>query len=270
MPSREIAGLQTHWMRFGSGPRAALLLHCSLAQSGAWAPFARFLSDDLTMTAMDLPGHGRSGPWEDETREVQEVSAAMALGVLPDGAVDLIGHSFGATVALRLAVEHPDRVRSLTLIEPVFFKAGVEGDADAKARLMEDFAPFDKAWSAGDRAEAARVFLGLWGGGPPWEALSAAQRDRLSAQIHLVPAANPALFDDVGQILPRLSALDLPVLLLEGSESHWVIPRISEGLQARLPQARRVVIDGAGHMAPLTHPEAVAQAVREHLAPVTA
>ena len=54
------AGAETHWTNFGSGPRPALLIHCSLAHGGSWAGVARRLSDRLRMVAFDLPGHGRS------------------------------------------------------------------------------------------------------------------------------------------------------------------------------------------------------------------
>ena len=71
------------------------------------------------MRAFDLPGHGRSPDW-DGVVEYQHLSTQIAASFVIEP-VDLIGHSFGATVALRLAVEQPQKLRSLTLIEPVFF-----------------------------------------------------------------------------------------------------------------------------------------------------
>ena len=119
MPDGLKAGSPTYWTRFGQGPKPALAIHCSLAHSGSWGALARHLSGALTLTAFDMPGHGRSGEW-DGHGEIQKRTAEIAADLL-DGPAHVIGHSFGATVALRLAVLRPELVRSLVLIEPVFF-----------------------------------------------------------------------------------------------------------------------------------------------------
>ncbi len=108
-------GVPTHWITLGQGPRQALLIHCSLGHAGGWSRMVAALDDLVTAIAYDLPGHGRSADW-DGTTNIQDVSTAMAVDLLEDQAkgkpVDVIGHSFGGTVALRLAVERPDLVRS--------------------------------------------------------------------------------------------------------------------------------------------------------------
>jgi pimeloyl-ACP methyl ester carboxylesterase len=68
----------------------------------------------------DLPGHGRSAPWAGTDYHSDATAVAAAL---LHGPTHIIGHSFGATVALRLAVERPDLVSRVTLIEPVMFAA---------------------------------------------------------------------------------------------------------------------------------------------------
>ena len=118
MPYDLRAGHQTYWRRFGIGSRPTILLHCSLAHSGAWVGLAEEMSPDLRMTAFDLPGHGRSADW-DGVADYQYLSTQIAASFITEP-VDLIGHSFGATVALRLAAEQPQKLRSLTLIEPFF------------------------------------------------------------------------------------------------------------------------------------------------------
>jgi pimeloyl-ACP methyl ester carboxylesterase len=76
------------------------------------------------MIAFDLPGHGRSADW-DGASDYHHLSTQIAASFLTEP-VDLIGHSFGATVALRLAVEQPQKLRSLILIEPVFFAVAAQ------------------------------------------------------------------------------------------------------------------------------------------------
>ena len=113
----------------GRGPRPAVAIHCSLAHSGAWRGLSKALGDMLTLTAFDLPGHGRSGDWGPEDGEVQTLTTRIAETFVTAPPMDIIGHSFGATAALRLAMERPDLVRSLVLYEPVFFAAALQKDA---------------------------------------------------------------------------------------------------------------------------------------------
>ena len=186
--------------RFGDGSgEPALLLHCSLAHSGAWSEVARRLTGLLDMTAMDAPGHGRSPPW-DPARDFHDQATAMARAALTRAApadapaVHLIGHSFGATVALRLALEG-GCARSLTLVEPVLFAAARQAGDPAHAEHVRAFEPVLAAFEAGDRERAARIFSDAWGG-QPWEALPDSLRAYQSERIDLILAGTPALEDD--------------------------------------------------------------------------
>lgn len=253
MPEALKAGFPTYWTTFGQGPQPALAIHCSLAHSGSWGGLARHLSGALTLTAFDMPGHGRSGDW-DGRGEIQEVTAEIAADLL-DGPAHVIGHSFGATVALRLAVMRPELVRSLVLIEPVFFAVALADCPEMRDGFAEQMAGFTEGMAAGDGHAAARAFLSVWGNGAEWESLGAPERDRLAAQMPLIEAGHGALYDDVGGLLVPgvLAGVTQPALLIEGSESPDIIGAINEGLAARLPKAERAVIAGAGHMVPLTH-----------------
>ncbi|WP_135504446.1 alpha/beta fold hydrolase [Roseovarius aestuariivivens] len=265
MPKGLKAGFETNWTTFGQGPRAALMIHCSLAHSGSWGAMARHLSGALDMTAFDLPGHGRSAPWDDRA-ELQGETVRIAAEFLT-GPTDIIGHSFGATVALRLAIERPELVRSLVLLEPVFFAAGLAARPELRAGFDAAMAPFVDAMRAGDRMAAAEAFLAVWGGGADWSAISTPDRETLAAQMPIVQAGQPALYEDVGGMLAegRLEAVERPVLLIEGSLSPEIIPAITEGLAARLPHARRAVIAGASHMLPVTHGRQVSAEVLRFL-----
>ncbi|RKF13858.1 alpha/beta hydrolase [Roseovarius spongiae] len=266
MPKAIRGGFPTYWTTFGQGPREALLIHCSLAQSGAWGGMARRLSGALTMTAFDLPGHGRSGDW-DGRGEIQQVTTGIAADFACAGPVDVIGHSFGGTVALRMAVDYPDRVRTLVLIEPVFFAAGMRADPQAAETCRAQEAAFDAAMARGDHETAAREFLGRWGDGAPWEDLNEAERAGIIARIPLIEAATPALYDDIGGLLAPgvLDSVAAPALLIEGSESPGIIGAVNDALAARLPRAERSVIGGAAHMAPISHPAQVSAEILRFL-----
>lgn len=239
-----------HW---GTGPEPALALHCTMAQAGAWAGFARAMDLRLTLTAPDLPGHG-TGPEADRVRDFHDQATEAARAHLPDVPCHLIGHSLGATVALRLALDAPGRVRSLTLIEPVLFCAAFgPGRAAHDAHIAE----LPPAMARGDLTAAARVFLGLWGA-QPFDAVPEAQQRYITERLWVVQATEPALVEDRARILERLDGLAVPVLLVEGALSPPVIAEINAGLAARLPDARRAGVPGAGHMLPVTHPQDLA------------
>lgn len=116
---------------------------------------------------------------------------------------------------------------------------------------------------AGDRDGAARAFTGLWGDGRPYDSLPEAPRAAITQRIHLIAAGAPLLHDDRSGLLApgRLERLALPVLLIEGGDSPPVIGAIHDALAARLPQVDRVVVPGAGHMLPVTHPRETAAAI---------
>jgi pimeloyl-ACP methyl ester carboxylesterase len=251
--------------RFGHGPRPALAIHCSLAHSGAWRGVGAALSDELTLRAFDLPMHGRSGDWDGQGN-IHDVATDMALSLL-EAPMDLIGHSFGATVALRLAIEHPELVRSITLIEPVYFAAAKQDDPDAMAEYNEQNAAFEAALAEGDKETAARLFNRVWGDGTKWDQIPEPTRAYMVDRIGFIPASSPFLGEDsAGLLAPGMfDRASMPALLVEGSGSPKAAHAINASLMRRLPNARRVSVDGAGHMVPITHPAEVAEAIRDFL-----
>lgn len=255
MPNETRAGVDTHWCGWGDGTPEALLLHCTLAHSGAWKGLAPLLGRPAL--AFDMPGHGRSGP-RDPARDMHDQITAIAESFLPDAPVDLIGHSFGGTVALRLALAHPARVRRLVLIEPVYF-AALRGTPAFEAHVADN-APFNDALASGDLARAAQLFTAKWGVGADWASLRADQRETLTAQIQLVAAQGASIFEDRPGVLAagRLEACAVPTLVLQGAQAEPVVDKVCARLAARLPDARSARIPGAGHMAPITHAADVA------------
>ncbi len=263
MPVAMRAGHLVHWQDHESGgaPERALAIHPVLAGAGAFAPLAGALEDVRLLTAFDLPGHGKSAGW-DGRGDYHALATAIAADFC-NPPCDVIGHSLGATIALRLALERPDRVKRLVLIEPVLF-AAARGTAalEAEERSARTFAA---ALELGDFEAAARAFIGRWGlGDTPWNAIPGGRRARIVARMAIVAATRPVLHDDSAEMLAqgRLEGLACPVLLLEGAESPSVIGAINAALGERIPHCRRVVLEGAGHMLPITHADAVAREIR--------
>lgn len=244
------AGTAVNWRAWGDAPPEVLLIHCTLAHAGAWSGMAPLM--DRPVVAFDLPGHGRSGP-RDPDRDWHDQCVDIALSFM-DRPIDLIGHSFGGTIALRLAVERPDLVRRVVLFEPVYFAAVKDQPIfDQHRRALT---PFADAIDRKDFALAAKLFTRHWGGGVDWDDMRQEQREVLTTQIQMVPQQDAAIFADTpGVFVPgRLEALNTPVLLMHGEQAHPIMPAINHAIAKRIPDARVVQVPGAGHMAPITHP----------------
>ena len=253
------------------GARPVLALHCSLAHGGQWEGLAGYL-EGVSLLAPDLPGHGMSVPW-DGVSDLHGESARLAIGLAEAaGQVDLIGHSFGATVALRVALERPELFRSLVLVEPVLFAAARAAGAASYKGFAAGHQAMTKAMAEARLDEAAQLFLAQWGDGTAWESLSDRRRQSVKDRLPQIAAQDAVLLEDAAGLLGwmRLEALGIPVLLLEGAHSPPIIADIHAALAERLPQVRRAVIAGAGHMSPVTHPKPVALAIQAHLDEVPA
>jgi pimeloyl-ACP methyl ester carboxylesterase len=260
MPQARVDGRRVAWREAGRG-EPALLIHCALAHSGAWWGVMQRLEGSLAMRAMDLPGHG--GTEADRSLGIQDQATANALALLSaSGPAHLIGHSFGATVALRVAVQAPQFVRSLTLVEPVMFGFLADAGDPAYAREVAQSAPFRTAAEAGDWPEAARAFLARWG------AAGASASAAVLERIPLLIACERDLHDGPGRSLhlDDIAGITAPALLVEGTDSPPVVHAILDAVATRVPAARRVSVPGAAHMLPVTHPDTLATAILDHLA----
>ena len=249
MPVESHDGYDVNVLRTGPDPQT-LLLHCTLARSEALLPLAKALRGDAVL--MDLLGHGKSQDWDGQA-DYQSANMAAAAN-LCDRPMHLIGHSFGATIALRMALDHPAKVSRLTLIEPVYFALAT--DPAARADHVARFGPINAAYAAGDMESAARLFHGDWGGGA-WDAMPDHTRTGFARRMPLIMGGVPAIQDDIHGVAARLGRVTQPVTLIRGAASPPIVPAIHAAICAALPQARDHVVAGAGHMVPMTHTAAV-------------
>jgi pimeloyl-ACP methyl ester carboxylesterase len=228
-----------------------------MAFSGAWKAFQRFAGDDITIIAPDMPSHGRSPDW-DEVSDFSDTVYQASLSCLTEP-MDLIGHSFGGVTALRLAIEHPELVRSLTMIEPVFFCAARQTAAEAVTSHNAAAKPFFDALLAGNREDGARLFNRMWSADAPrWAVLPEQVRAAMTRAVHVVPDTHDFLFEDTANLMARLDHASMPAMLVRGATSPEIIAATNAEIARGLPNATEVAMDGAGHMAPISHPKDMA------------
>jgi len=242
----------------GQGPAPMVMIHCSLANHRSLARLARYFAQTHTIRLIDMPGHGNSGPW-DGAGDVQGVVAEAAAMVAEPGAF-VFGHSFGATAALRMAVDHPGRAGRLALYEPVYFTPIMQ--SPEYAAYLDRFRPFTQAMAAEDHTRAAELFNDQWGR-DPWERIPGIARRDMAARIWFIMASERAFEGDIGQVFApgRLDALACETLLMMGGKSEPIMPHVMDELARRVPNARLETFADLGHMGPVTDPEVIARAM---------
>jgi lipase len=261
---------EVYHRKFGTGARPLVAVHCSLAHSGAWRGLVAALGEDrVSCTAFDMLSHGKSPDWDGQGL-LQRRNAEAGLCLLEaevaeaGGPVDLIGHSFGATVALAMAEMRPNLVRSLVMIEPVLFAAAKVQNPDALEQMRTDHMAVRSPYAAGDVEYATRLFNRAWGTGhPKWPDLPEHARAAMVRSFPAVMDCDSQVYDDAAGLLApgALEALEMPMLVMQGGATQPIMTAVTDALSARMPEAQISVIKGAGHMVPVTHPEAVAEVI---------
>jgi pimeloyl-ACP methyl ester carboxylesterase len=247
----------------------ALLLHCSLSSSAEWESLRDTLDEDFRVIAPDQWGCGESDPWtgQGEFNLAQEAAPILDIIGRVGAAVHLIGHSYGGGVALWVARQRPDLIRSLTLIEPSAFHFLRDGALENRTLFREIFSVADtvrEAILSGDYCGGMGRFVDYWNGEGAWNAMSQKVRMKFGENLSKVILDFHALFEEPAR-LKDYAALSIPTLLLCGDRSPAPSCRIVDMLASTMPHARVVQIQDAGHMSPFTHSDAVNAAIGAHL-----
>ena len=246
-------------------------LHSSAGSAAQWRPLAEALAPRWHVMSPNLHGHGASPAWPEAAANTLHADANAVARMAGPGPMHLVGHSYGAAVALQMALNHPERVRSLTLYEPtVFGMLRHTTPCDPALEEIEDVAASVASLvKAGQATDAARVFIGYWGGSRAWAALSEGQRGASVARMAVVPRHFEALFAARWHA-GVLARLQMPVLLLRGSATRTPARRVTELLAQALPHAQCGVLQGAGHLGPITHAQTVGHWMTIHIDPLLA
>ena len=267
---------------FGQGP-TVVCLHSSGLSGRQWRGLAEALATTHRVVVPDLLGYGQARTPQDLASFATEdelVSFRPLLAAL-DEPVSFVGHSYGGYLALRLAAErkvaHPTGVAAVAAYEPVVF--GVL-DACAELGLARDPARADlQEMVDDDDGGANRDFFNLEVGGyeawlsrfvawwsgpgswegmrPPVQAAFRASQEKVHAEVRALNHSQPDLSAYVG--------LTAPCLFMHGTETREAAKAVCRRLTEALLNARTEVISGAGHMGPLTHRDAVNEAIILHL-----
>jgi pimeloyl-ACP methyl ester carboxylesterase len=246
-----------------------VLLHCSGSSGAQWRALVSRLGARYRVIAPDLIGYGAAAGWSGrgEFSLAQEAAAVRSLLGRLDEPVHLVGHSYGGAVALHLARTRPELLKSLVLVEPSAFHLLRHGDAMDMAALREITAVADDAraaLAAGDYSGGCARFVEYWSGPGSWADMPPEKRAAFAPQLAKVVLdfhallAEPAELEDVCEIA-------LPALLVQGGCTALPSRCICARLRTALPEAAFRVVQGAGHMLPITHRDHVNALIASHI-----
>lgn len=253
----------TYHREAGSGP-GAVCVHCNASSSAQWRPLMDRLAPRHRVLAPDTHGAGRGPAWPtDRTLGLRdEVDLLEPLLEHIGEPVALVGHSYGGAVALLAALRWPERVHTLVLYEPALFALvdAASPSPNAADGIRDVVVRAGAALAAGERSTAGEIFIDYWMGEGAWRTKPDVQRTAIETAVVNVVGWGQALFAETAP-LAAFRALDMPVLLMLGSDTTASARAVAGLLAAALPRVETLRLDGLGHMGPITHPEQVNAAI---------
>ncbi len=238
------------------GGDAILLWHSFMCDGGMWRHQIGPLSALGRVVSFDGPGHGKSEvPPRHFTLEDNADALLDAFEELGIGRVVVVGLSWGGMVGMRLALRHPHRVKGLALLdtsaeptpraEKIKYRAFVSfGRRFGMPHALADWQIVPLFFSAKARAEQPETVERMI------RAASGFDREGLAR-------ASLAVVVHRTNILPDLGGVHVPALVICGREDRATPPIHSQRIAEKIPGARLVWIDGAGHLSALEMPSEV-------------
>ncbi|MGQ3056293.1 MAG: alpha/beta fold hydrolase [Nevskia sp.] len=250
-------------MTWQGGPDDAaetvVMIHGYSADKTVWMRFAPHFTDRYRVLVLDLPGHGET-PFDaalryDTLSQAQRVLKAM--DVLGIQKAHLVGNSMGGFIAAQLALHHPERVQSATLMDAAGVIAPQPSDMEQMLSRGEGN-PFELT----SRAAFDR-FYAMTMAQPPW--VPGMTLDWIAADYAARRASLARIFQDfhhVDLLDARLAEITVPVLVMWGDQDRLVHRSAAEVWARGIPGAQRVSYPDLGHMPMVEDPARSAADVR--------
>lgn len=252
------AGLRWHVQEMGEGP-LVLLLHGSGAATHSWRDVAPRLATHFRVLALDLPGHGFTDAPAGVALSLPEMARRVgglleALGAAP---ALTVGHSAGAAVAIRMALDGGLRSRAIVAFNGALTPfPGVTAplfQGLARALFANPLAAHLIAMRAQDPARIAGLIERTGSHLDP-EGLEFYRR-LLKTPGHVASTLGMMASWDLEALRRDYGRLETPLTLVVGDKDAAVPPRTAEAVRASVPQAEIVTLPGLGHLAHEERPD---------------
>lgn len=256
IPPRSETPSGTAYVAAGAG-EPLVLIHGVGLRLEAWAAQIAALSATHRVIAVDMPGHGGSAPLPEGAGLPAFVAwLARVFDELDLARANLAGHSMGALITAGMVAEHPSRLARVGLLCGVHRRtpeaaAAVRARAAALSHGERDSTGPLTRWFGSASTDPALPLVRAWldgvdGGG--------------YATAYGAFATGDAVYADVWPAVAQ------PALFLTGTLDANSTPAMARAMAEAAPRGRAVVVEGHGHMVPMTAPAAVNDALRAWLA----
>ncbi|PPU76486.1 MULTISPECIES: alpha/beta fold hydrolase [Xanthomonas] len=253
-------GRQVHYLEQGRG-EPLVLVHGVGMQAAAWGPQIDRFAGTFRVVAVDMPGHGQSSLLPGEPALTDYVSWMSAfISALNLGPVNLAGHSMGALIAAGVAIERPDLVKRLAVINGVHLRteaaraAVIARSNELVSGRLDVDTPLQR-WFCEESTDASLVEdVRSWLENVDMQGYAAAYR---------------AFARGDASYASRWNEVTCPALALTGADDGNSTPAMAETMARLARNAKAVVIPDERHMVNLTAPAKVNAAMAEWLETTT-
>lgn len=249
MPTVKLQGQKLYYaQKTTDDALQVVLIHGAAGTHLDWPPHLRRLAT-ASVYAIDLPGHGRSPAPACLIVDQYAAIVSAFITELNFEDVVLVGHSMGGAIALKIALSDSDAIKGLVLMS-----------SGARLRVKDELLDGIKS----DFESTAEMLTErLWSEEAPDELKELGKKKFMENNPEVVYADYQACnsFD----LMDQLNQIELPTLVICGSEDQMTPVKYSRYLAEQMPAATLQIIEGAGHMVHLEQPEVVASHTNQFL-----
>lgn len=231
-----------------------LFLHAGVADSRQWNGEFDAFAKDYAVVRYDMRGYGKSEPVAGEFTHLKDLEALVAHLSLDQPAI-LVGCSMGGGTALDFALEHPEQVRALVLVDSA--PSGLQVDVPSPPK----FALVDAAEKEGDLALVCELETQIWFDGDRDPAEVNKVMRKLAYDMNLLALEHDA--KNLGEhrqntktpAIDRLQQLEIPVLAVLGENDIPYMHKAVEVMATKISHFEQVTLSNAAHLPNLDQPE---------------
>lgn len=260
MPSIKVNGVNLYYEEHGSGPDTIVFAHGLLMNSHMFDAQVAAFKSSYRCIAFDLRGQGKSevtdSGYDMDNLTTDTVELIAELGCAP---CHFVGLSMGGFIGMRLAINHPHLLKSLSLLDT---SADPEPDETVNSyKMMARIGRVFGFWPL-----AGKLISILFGSDFLTDENQKPTREHWRQQVknnNRTGSSRAAMgvIEREG-VYPQLSQINTPTLIMVGDQDIATVPAKSKRMQEAIPNSEMVIIEGAGHSSSIEKPEAVTRALQ--------
>ena len=264
----KVKGHDIHYLKQGEGA-PLILVHGFACSTYTWRKLIPLLADHHTVYALDLLGFGLSDKPPDGNYDLRSQGSLVLdfMNALHLPSATLVGHSMGGVVVAYAAVEAPEQVKALVLVDAGFYSGG------APAFLKYIFFPLDRIMAKQFYTKEMRMKS---------FSRSYYNKSLITDEVmegYMLPTTTPHAVDALARMMKEVGPrkyegisehISEPTLIVWGEQDLPIPPRDGERLNREIKGSKLMIVKECGHMSPEEKPEELAKAIKDFVGKIPA